>query len=216
MDAYELEQQQDESLARQAMAKRRAGQTVTKAEIAALARFENLATLRRLQKVTPKFFREITGMQTKQLHDWEDRYNIPCGRGRETINVLDVFAGIRNLISDFAKGKRTGGGSEATDQTEGELKIEKAQKQIAKLEEQVRKLRMENQASAHESIPRQQLVQLHTMLQADLRTLGEEYARMGQLDGPTAQRKLNATITSCKRRLKPLMANELATEEGDA
>lgn len=206
IDSQDIAQQQDDKLARSALRKQAEDGRPTAQELAALSRVQSRRLILQLQRLTPKQFREIMqGMQTKQLHDWEDRYLIPCGRGRERINLLEVLARIRKIFAELTKGGVDLGQKAKKDQT---LEVEKQQKQIEKLTEQINKLKHENEITQGRTIDRADLVEMHQRLAVNLRGLGERFSQTDTLRGVDAQRMLNSVITSQTRELKQVGANE--------
>lgn len=197
MDAQQIAASQDRELIQSALDKRKRGKRLTSAEIAALARAEERRLLDGVQRLPPKTFATISGLQTKQMHDWENRYAIPCGRGRESINLLDVFTAIRAWIADEANAAKGSAGGKGSQPKKAEL----LERQIRKLEQQIRKLENENEENEGRTIPKESLVEHHERLAAQLRNLGDNFARKQLITGAEAQAMLNATLQTYQREL---------------
>lgn len=98
--AERLEQQ----AAAAALRKMQAGQKPTRAEAAALKRVEKAQEERRrweyYESIPQKHWREMSGRQTKVLHEQAERYGIPFG-GR-TINLPDVVRALHSFLKENA------------------------------------------------------------------------------------------------------------------
>jgi hypothetical protein len=98
----------DQRLANSYREKVRQGKQPTKAESRAHQQVIESATLEQLRNCSPKFFCTLFGVQNKQRYDWEDRYQFPCGRGRDTIDLFAVSNKIKELIASNRKYLGTG------------------------------------------------------------------------------------------------------------
>lgn len=100
-----LSQQLDRELASRAYRKVMAGETPTAQEQAALKRFEKeQEEARRWQyyeSIPQKHWRQMSGRQTKVLHDQAERYGIPFG-GR-TIHLPKVIRAIHDFLATNAR-----------------------------------------------------------------------------------------------------------------
>ena len=195
-EALSASEQADEQLARAAIEKRRLGQVPPKKELKALERVQERTLMRQLSAIRPVLFRKLTGMQTKQLHDWEDKYNIPCGRGREEISLFRVFDALRKLIADNKLSINAEGVSKA------EAQKTKLEKEIEKLEEQIRKLQNENEHSERQLVSKDLIVSRHERMAMVLRTVGENLGRKSNIKGSDAQAMLNAALANYEREIE--------------
>lgn len=141
--APKISEQLEEQLAREALAKRKAGKKPTARELAALKRIEarqHAVTVRAYCEAVPqKDLREMLGgMQNKQLQDWQANYNLPVAK--PTVNLYEFFPALRKLIADN-KGSISGDG----DNSElNSAKTQKTQKEVEKLNQQIEQLKRDN------------------------------------------------------------------------
>lgn len=128
-----VQSQQDKLLAQNALAKRKAGKSLTVAEKTALQRVQNATLLDMLRAMQPKAFNDLFGIQAVQRNQWEETLDIPCGRGRETIDMFKVASRIKDIFSKRKEIARIFDKSGAAD-PESEEKIKKLQLQNEKLQ----------------------------------------------------------------------------------
>lgn len=193
------EEQRDLELARSARDKRARGLVPTTVEVNAEDRVREAAAARLMLAMRPSFFQSFFDIQSKQCKDWEERYNIPCGKGRKTINLAEVFAALRGLIARNKSLLDTSDGDNGGDVTS--LKRDKLAAEVRKLESQREKLLVEIQEKQRQVVPIEHMRERLGRMAGYLRQLGDTFARKSDLTGPRAQAMLNDTIGKFEREI---------------
>ncbi|MEZ6097251.1 MAG: hypothetical protein R3C03_24010 [Pirellulaceae bacterium] len=187
----------DQILATSALEKIRQGIAPTKSEARALEAVKEQKLSEMLRAVRAKFFNDLFGIQNNQRNQWEETLDIPCGRGRESIDLFAVCASIRTI---FSKRMEIASGS----QDSAQLKIEKLQAEIEKLQNQNVKQRTENELLARERLPKQMIVSRLDKMANIIRGVGEDLSRKSKLTGEQAQRMINHALDQYKRELSTI------------
>jgi hypothetical protein len=187
----------DQILASQALQKLKSGQELTKSEKKALQAAKDAKQTELLREVKPKFFNDLFGIQNLQRYQWEDVLSIPCGRGRETIDLFAVCAAIRIIFS-----RRMELAAGTPDMSE--RKLQKLEEEIKKLQNQNVKQKTENELLARERLPKQLIVSRLDKMSGIIRGVGEDLARKSKLSGDEAQRMLNHALEQFRRELSAI------------
>lgn len=187
----------DQNLAQKALLKRKAGESLTKSEERALAEALESRLAEMLRDIRPKFFNDLFGIQNLQRNQWEETLKIPCGRGRDSINLFEVCSAIRGIFSK--RGEIAAGSAGAA-----ELKIKKLEAEIEKLNNQNVATRTENELMARERLPRALIMSRLDRLAAIIRGVGDDLSRKSRLTGEEAQRQLNFALDQYARELSAI------------
>lgn len=171
------------------------GQELTPAERSAIDRARETAIIQSLRSISPKTFCEIFGIQNVQRYQWEETLQVPCGRGRESIDLFQVGAAFKKIMS-----KRMELAADTPDIQA--KKIQKLDEEIEKLKLQNFEQRTENELLARERLPKTLIMDRLERLAAVLRGIGEQMARKSKLAGAEAQRMLNHGIAQYERELE--------------
>lgn len=142
------------------------------------------------------FFEWLTGLGAKQRIEWEDRYKIPCGKGRVGgINLLEVFTAIRKLIADHRLILNAEDGSASLTKTKTEKEIEKLEQQIRKLKNQSHQI---EKSYVRVDVMRDRIIRMAS----HIKTLGDQFARKRKMTGPDAQKMLNNALKNFEREME--------------
>lgn len=184
-------------LLRSASSKKRTGGKLTSSEQAAWNRYNIRLVNDAVRTMTPKHFCELFGIQHNQRNQWEEKLQIPCGKGRETIDLFAVAAVLRKIC-----GRRAD--LSGDDANLAEKKSRKVDEEILKLQEQVVRLRTENELHAGIRLRREEIIEPLERMASIIRGVGEKLARKGSLTGREAQQMLNHAVDNYERELSEI------------
>lgn len=129
----------DNDLARQALEKKRAGQTPTRRELQALKRVEKREldkTRWRIYRSIPQVdYRKLSGRQNKTLHEQASRYGLPFNKA--FINLEEFLPALHNFLAKNARLFESEDGLLAGDDTESLERLRKAQAIKVELQNEV-------------------------------------------------------------------------------
>lgn len=187
----------DKLLIQSGLAKKRLGQPLKRSEQAALQRAQDKHLAESLRAIAPKLFNELFGIQNNQRNLWEDQLKIPCGRGREAIDLYAVGGVLRTLCSRRVELSDATPNMAATKHT-------KVQREVEKMEQQIIRLRTDNETLIRDRLPKQVIVERMERMAMILRGVGERMAVKPRLTGEEAQQMLNYAIDQYHRELSSL------------
>ena len=191
----EADKKKDKALVGEGLKNVRAGKQMTKGQLAAVQRLKDDEAREFVGNVSATFFEWLTTLPPKQRMDWEDRYGIPCGRGRDGINLQEVFKAIRQLIADHKLVLGTEDGSASLARTKTEKEIEKLTQQIRKISNQSHQIEKNH---VRVDVMRSRMERLAQVLEQ----LGDQFARKKKITGADAQKMLNNMLRNFKRELQ--------------
>ncbi len=151
-------------------------------------------------------FRELArDIQTKQLHDWADRYGAPVAR--KTIDLAEVFTWLRRFIADNARKLATGDDEAARPARANSPALEEYRRwkaQAAKLDVQER----ERNLLARED--------MHLMLGRVAAILRQAGATLQRQFGADAGGILNEALDDAERDIRGFFRDRDHQEESDS
>jgi phage terminase Nu1 subunit (DNA packaging protein) len=189
-----VSEQTDQLKVQAALEKQRLGKELSSADVALIQRMRQQVALDELRRMSPKMFCSLFGIQHNQRNLWEEQLNIPCGKGRETIDLFAVAAVLRKIC-----GRRAELAGEDASLTE--KKARKVDEEIRKLQEQIVRLRTENELQAGLRLRREEIIEPLERMASIIRGVGEKLARKGSLTGRDAQQMLNHAVDQYEREL---------------
>lgn len=170
---------------------------------------------RKCRNLRAQDFERLFGIQSKQRVDWENRYGIPCGKGRRVIDLFKVAAMFRELIAKNARVLVSGRGTSSS-LTDAKRKLE-----IRKLELQVKNQEADFAERAGRLVPLDSLQEGLTAFCDAIRNAGDQLGRKGRIEGKAAQALINKAVRTAMREVEKMKAdsppeNGLPADSGNA
>lgn len=198
----------DRTIANQAYKKVLEGTSLTASEQTALKRYEKAKEEQLRWKyygsIPQKHWRQMSGRQTKVLHDQQKSYGLPIGGA-----TIDLPAFVRAFHDFLAANSRilSKAGQEGSGSATKSPALERYREERAKL---VRLDRLEREA---ELLPRAYVQEGLARVAGLLRGMGEALQRAF---GPDALRLLDETLDECEREVERLFSQGITVEGEDA
>lgn len=204
----------DRELVAAALEKRRAGQTPTRAEARALARFQREAQAQQrrdaLAACPKKLYCELSGRQVKVLNEQAARYGIPCGSATVDLGAVvrwlhDFLARNKTLLSGASEDPLLAGASQQLkdDYVRAQVAEKREKARLAQLDRLEREGRLLDAAAVHRLTS-----QLATILRAKSEALQRLY-------GPGAVKILNEGLDDAQGEIDRYFAAALDDDDTD-